>query len=208
MLIVCDTSPIINLAIIDHLWLLPKIYGQIIIPQTVYDEIVVAGAGEAGADDVRLAKWIEVRHCRINDLWERLKKELDPGEAEAIALAFEIQADRILIDERKGRQKAIELLLKPVGVLGVLLRAKQDNLISEVTPLITHYSLFPSSKASNFSIFQSQNPPHRVYYNVKKRSGCTCAKGQYPRHPRRENRPPLLNYKPNHPMPICLQYPN
>ena len=74
MLIVCDTSPIINLSIIDHLWLLPKIYGQIIIPQTVYDEIVIAGAGEAGADEARLAKWIEVRNCKINDLWEKLKK--------------------------------------------------------------------------------------------------------------------------------------
>ena len=41
-----------------------------------------------------------------------------------------------MIDERKGRQKAIELLLKPVGVLGVLLRAKQDNLIPEVTTLL------------------------------------------------------------------------
>ena len=160
MLIVCDTSPIINLAIIDHLWLLPKIYGQIIIPQTVYDEIVIAGAGETGADDVRLAKWIEVRNCTINDLWERLKKELDPGEAEAIALAFEIQADRILIDERKGRQKAIELLLKPVGVLGVLLRAKQDNLISEVTPLLDRLM-----EEADFFIHEN------LYYEVKALAG-------------------------------------
>jgi predicted nucleic acid-binding protein len=50
--------------------------------------------------------------------------ELDNGEAEAIALAVEIQADRILIDERRGRKKAIELSLRPIGVLGILLRAK------------------------------------------------------------------------------------
>jgi predicted nucleic acid-binding protein len=50
MLIVSDTSPIINLAAINHLWLLPKIYNQIIIPQYVYHEIVIVGAGEPGSD--------------------------------------------------------------------------------------------------------------------------------------------------------------
>jgi predicted nucleic acid-binding protein len=62
--------------------------------------------------------------------------DLDPGEAESIALAIEIGADRILIDERKGRQIAIDLSLKPVGVLGVLLRAKQEKLIPLVRPLM------------------------------------------------------------------------
>jgi predicted nucleic acid-binding protein len=62
--------------------------------------------------------------------------QLDAGEAEAIALAVEINADRILIDERRGRQKAIELSLKPIGILGILLKAKQENIISAVKPLL------------------------------------------------------------------------
>ncbi len=136
MLIVSDTSPIINLATIGHLWLLPKIYEQIIIPQSVYDEIVIVGTGEPGADEVRLASWIEVRLCRPSVLWNQLQLELDAGEAEALALAVELQADRVLIDERRGRQKAIELSLKPLGVLGILLRAKQDNHIVQVKPLL------------------------------------------------------------------------
>ena len=55
--------------------------------------------------------------------------DLDPGEAEAIALAVEIGADRILMDEKRGRQIALHHSVKPVGVLGVLLRAKPENLI-------------------------------------------------------------------------------
>ncbi len=136
MLVVSDTSPVINLAVIGHLWLLPKIYGQIILPQSVYKEIVIDGANEPGAKEVSLASWVEVRNCQQSSLWERLKTELDPGEAEAIALAVEINADRILIDESMGRQKATELTLKTVGVLGVLLRAKQDGYILEVKPLL------------------------------------------------------------------------
>jgi uncharacterized protein len=136
MLIVSDTSPIINLAIIDHLWLIPTLYQQIILPQTVYDEIVIDGAGQAGADEIRLATWIEVRNTKNFALHAQLNTELDPGEAEAIALAVELNADRILIDEKLGRQKAIHLALKPVGILGVLLRAKQDGHISLVQPLM------------------------------------------------------------------------
>ncbi len=136
MLIVSDTSPIINLAAIDYLWLLPKIYGQIILPQSVFDEIVIAGVGEPGADDIKFADWIEVQNCHNMTLWQQLRTELDAGEAEAIALAVEIKADRILIDERRGRQKAIDLSLRPVGILGVLIRAKQDGLISNLKPIL------------------------------------------------------------------------
>jgi len=136
MLIVSDTSPIINLAAIGHLWLLPQIYSQIIIPQSVYNEIVVVGAGEPGAEEVRNATWIEVRQCHPSVLWYELQLELDAGEAEALSLAVELQADRVLIDERRGRQKAIDLSLKPLGVLGILLRAKQDNHIQALKPLL------------------------------------------------------------------------
>ena len=67
---------------------------------------------------------------------------------------------KILIDERKGRQKAIELLLKPVGVLGVLLRAKQENLIPEVTPLLDRLM-----EEADFFIHEN------LYYEVKVLAG-------------------------------------
>lgn len=61
-----------------------------------------------------------------------LSKELDTGEAEAIALAVELKADRLLIDERLGRSAALRLGLKITGVLGILVAAKRNNLIQEV----------------------------------------------------------------------------
>jgi len=136
MVVVSDTSPLINLATIDHLWLVPKIYGQVIIPLAVFNEIVVEGIGEPGATEIQSADWVLIQNCSPSPLWDNLMSQLDPGEAEAIALAVEIGAVRILMDERKGRQFAINLSLKPVGVLGILLRAKQERLIPYIRPLM------------------------------------------------------------------------
>ncbi|MCT7983462.1 DUF3368 domain-containing protein [Laspinema sp. A4] len=64
------------------------------------------------------------------------QEPLDPGEAEAIALARELNADRLLIDERKGRAVASRLGIKLTGVLGILIVAKRRELITEIKPLI------------------------------------------------------------------------
>lgn len=55
MLIISDTSPIINLAAIEHLHLLPDLFSEIIIPYAVYHEVVVKGAGEPGSSDIQSA---------------------------------------------------------------------------------------------------------------------------------------------------------
>ncbi len=129
MIVVSDTSPIINLAVIGHLDLLPKLYGTVVVPQAVYDEIVEAGAGQAGAITVAQANWIEVRQITNQLLVVSLEGELDAGEAEAIVLAVELQATVLLIDERKGRVVANRLGVAPIGLLGVLLMAKHEGLI-------------------------------------------------------------------------------
>lgn len=93
MVIVSDTSPLINLAIIGHLDLIPRLFQSVILPQSVFDEIVVAGVGLPGADKIRQADWVEVKSCHNHSLMETLMEKLDPGEAGAIALALEIRAD-------------------------------------------------------------------------------------------------------------------
>ncbi len=65
-----------------------------------------------------------------------LSRELDKGEAEAIALALELRADQVLIDERRGRRIAARLNLRYTGILGILVEAKNRGLISEVKPLL------------------------------------------------------------------------
>lgn len=65
-----------------------------------------------------------------------LKRKLDPGEAEAIILAAELNADLLLIDEALGRNEAKRAHLPVIGLMGVLLIAKKKNLIESITQII------------------------------------------------------------------------
>ena len=136
MIVVSDTSPIINLAIIGKLDLLPDLFGKIVIPQKVFDEITIQGAAMPGADEVRVATWVEVKKCTNTGLIQALQLQVDPGEAEAIGLALEMNAQMLLIDERIGRQLAKEFQLPIMGLLGVLKIAKQKGLILQIKPLL------------------------------------------------------------------------
>jgi len=66
MIVVSDASPIINFAIIGCLDLLPRLFGKVILPQSVFDEVTILGAGMAGADEIRNAEWVEVKNAPIN----------------------------------------------------------------------------------------------------------------------------------------------
>lgn len=134
MIVVSNTSPIINLAQINGLDLLPRLYGKIIVPSAVYREIVIAGAGRAGSDEVQTANWIEVRQVADSTLLRELRMLVDQGEAEAISLSVEIGADLLLIDETRGRQQAVNASLQHIGLLGVLRDAKSQGLLPNIKP--------------------------------------------------------------------------
>ncbi|MEQ8462539.1 DUF3368 domain-containing protein [Coleofasciculus sp. E1-EBD-02] len=136
MIIVSDTSPINNLAAINHLHLLHQLYGTVLIPEAVYRELTDPNFPVAGTTEVQTFDWIQTCAVRDRTLVEALSSELDIGEAEAIALAVEIQADQVLIDERRGRLIATRLNLRYVGILGILVEAKSQGLIAEVKPLL------------------------------------------------------------------------
>ena len=136
---VSDTSPIINLAVINHLYILQLLYGHLIIPEAVYLEIVVQGAGQAGASDVQTEPWFEPRSVVNSTAVTTLLSShplLSRAEAEAIVLAVELQADRLLIDEMEGRHVAVAMGVPVRGLLGVLAEAKYQGLIPLVRPLL------------------------------------------------------------------------
>jgi hypothetical protein len=83
-------------------------------------------------------EWIQTQSIENSQLANQLQQErgLDAGEANAIALALELQADDLLIDERLGRQEAVRLGLSIIGILGILLVAKQRRLISQAQPVM------------------------------------------------------------------------
>jgi uncharacterized protein len=136
MIIISDTSPISNLLLIGQLPLLKALYGQLIIPDAVFQEIKVLETFGVDVSTVQAANWIEVRAVCEQRLVEKLVMEVDRGEAEAIALAIELNAERLLIDERIGRRVAQRYDLKITGLLGVLVSAKQNRLINELKPIL------------------------------------------------------------------------
>lgn len=136
MIIVSDTSPINNLAAINQLHLLHQLYETVLIPESVYRELTDPTFPVAGTTEVQTLDWIQTRAVSDRTVVEALSSELDIGEAEAIALALEIQADQVLIDERRGRLVAARLNLRYTGILGILVEAKSQGLIAEVKPLL------------------------------------------------------------------------
>jgi predicted nucleic acid-binding protein len=136
MSIVSNASPLINLARIGKLDLLPRLYGELTVPEAVWREVVLEGQGQPGAEEIERASWIQVRSVTNRDLAQALQQELDAGEAEAIALALEMGAEFLLMDERLGREAALHMGVQCVGLIGVLIEAKHKGLISSVRSLL------------------------------------------------------------------------
>ena len=132
MLVVSNTSPILNLAIIGQLALIRQQFGQVQIPLAVLAELKVL-EDRPGSKEIQAAVdtgWIKVQEVSSQLSVQLLQQVLDRGESEAITLAIDFKADRILLDERDGRKIAKSLGLKVIGVLGILLRAKQEGNLS------------------------------------------------------------------------------
>ena len=109
MSIVSIASPLINLARIGKLDLLRQLYGELVIPEAVWHEVVVKGVGQPGVDEIKAASWIKTQQVANRQLVQALRQELDAGEAEAIALTIETKAELLLMDERLGRETARHL---------------------------------------------------------------------------------------------------
>lgn len=136
MTIVSNTSPISNLAKVGQLNLIPQLYGTILIPTAVYEELLDEQAGETVITAVQSAVWLETQSVQNQELVSELRNRVNVGEAEAIVLAIEANATRLLIDERLGRKAATNFGLKITGLLGILLIAKRQGLIMSVKPLM------------------------------------------------------------------------
>ena len=130
--VISNTTPLIKLAGIGHLDLLPQLYGTISIPEAVRLEYQ---RGARPVDpDLDILPWIRgIKDVRLDP---SLPKKLGAGEAGAISLAISSQARTLLLDERRGQQVAAALGLPLSGTLGVLLGAKEEGLIPAVEPAI------------------------------------------------------------------------
>ena len=130
--IVADSSPLIALAVIEQLELLPQLYREVLVPLSVWNEVTVKGANLPGADAVRQRQWLQVRSIGQNAV-EPIAILVDRGEAEAIALAQSIPNSTVLLDDAQARRVAKRLGLTCIGTLGILRKAKKAGLISEIS---------------------------------------------------------------------------
>lgn len=137
-IVVSDTSPIRAFAHLELLPLLQDLYRRIIVPQAVAVELSRAPLGQVvvGPDKLAELTFVEVRAVEPGMSLSRLLEELDRGESEALALALDLGADLVLMDERAGRSAAKREGLQVIGTLGVLLDAKRRGLIQSVEPLL------------------------------------------------------------------------
>jgi hypothetical protein len=133
--IISNTTPILSLLKINKLSLLENLYGKIIIPTAVYQEIE-KGKEKPYYLDLKLIDWIEIREIR-NPGSKDYFLDLDEGEAEVIILAKEQNADLIIMDEIMGRRIAKQFNLTVTGTIGVLLKAKEKGFVNAIKELLT-----------------------------------------------------------------------
>ncbi len=107
MIVVSDTSPVLALAAIEQLELLRSLFEEVVIPEAVNRELT-----HKNPDFLPLPSWLRSQRASDQTLVTSLLAEIDLAEAEAIALAIELRADLLLIDERIGRKVAQQRALR------------------------------------------------------------------------------------------------
>jgi uncharacterized protein len=136
VIVVSDTSPLTNLAVVGNLELLRDLYQRVLIPPAVFDELRAGESAGAHPRFLDSTGWLEVGQVVNRNAVAALLGTLDLGEAEAVVLAAEKKADLLLIDEREGRRVASREGIPTVGLLGALTAAKRKGLVPAVRPVL------------------------------------------------------------------------
>jgi predicted nucleic acid-binding protein len=128
MIVVADTSPLNYLLLIGKIEILPQLYGKVAIPPAVRDELL----NERTPDSVKgwfagAPAWLE--ELKLSGVTEPALNSLGRGEREAIALALEIDADRIVLDDEDARLAASSRNIPVIGTLGILREGARAGLL-------------------------------------------------------------------------------
>jgi len=128
MIVIADTSPINYLILIGEIEVLPQLYGRVLVPPAVYDELKRPRAPETVLSWMAVSpSWLEIR-APGKPLDAQLEN-LDAGERDAILLAEELGADQLIVDEVRGRRAARRRQIPYTGTLGVLSAGAQRGLL-------------------------------------------------------------------------------
>ena len=130
MKVVVNSTPLIHLSAMGRLDLLKMLFREILIPEEVYEEVVLLGGERAGSVEVRKADWIHQSQVQNRAVLQALQVTLGAGEAACIALASSISADLVILDDRLARLHALSLELKITGTVGFLLRCAERGVLN------------------------------------------------------------------------------
>jgi predicted nucleic acid-binding protein len=129
MIVVSNSTPLISLSKIGKISLLQDMFGKVFIPSAVFNEVVVHGKRRPGWD---LPGFIETKHLVNMMAVQVLQAQLDYGESEAIVLAKEMNADLLILDEKKARRIAQLNGITVIGTIGVLQKAKDKGILNSM----------------------------------------------------------------------------
>lgn len=134
-IVISNTSPLVYLHQIGQIGLLRSLYGRVIVPQAVQDELHAGAVIGCAVPEVTKIPWIEVQPLTDRALLPAVV-DLGLGEAEAIALSLSSPRSLLILDDALGRRIANSHRLTYTGTLGVLVKAKQEGFIARLAPLI------------------------------------------------------------------------
>lgn len=134
-LVIADSGPIFSLATINKLQLLDFLFDDVKIPQAVWKEITLNNS--VPYYDI-IIKYFENKIEKIKSFNE-LSFLMDYGESESVILYREQNADFLLIDDKKARRIAENLKINCIGILGLLIIAKEKKLVQELKPIFQEF---------------------------------------------------------------------
>lgn len=134
--VIVNATPLIALCHVEQLSLLRKLYGEIDIPQAVYDEISAKEDSVCRKEIERSLEWITIRKVKEDGRKQLFKAQLHAGEVEVMMLALEQNADVAVIDDKCAKNFAKQLGIPVTGTLGVLMKAKQCGYIDKLKPIL------------------------------------------------------------------------
>jgi len=135
MIVVADTSVVLNLCCVQQEHLLASLFGRVLVPIEVASEFRRLAGADPRFSGLNLPAWIEVLPSPVPSP-ELAAANLDLGETAAIALCLSQSADALLVDESLGRAVALRMGLRTIGLLGILIDAKSRGVLEKVAPVL------------------------------------------------------------------------
>jgi uncharacterized protein len=134
VIVLADSSPLITLARAQYFELLREFYDGVIVSREVYEEVVIAGAGMPGAEEMQRANWIRVQPSpsESSPKAKAVCAGLGAGERSIIYLASTLSADLVLVDEERGRRAAKTVGLSVAGSIAILERGAKLSRVADL----------------------------------------------------------------------------